>query len=142
MSFGPVELLMVAFPDNTVGGGVTGELRSLVDAGTIRIVDGVFVTKDDDGVLTFHELDQPGVDTELAPLRELITHPVDLVSGEDIEDLAVELEAGASAALMAVEYVWAKALSEAVQQSGGRLVADVLIPAPVVNEVAAAASSS
>ena len=46
MSRGPVELLVVAFPGAPVGGRITSELRALVDAGTVRVLDGVVIRKD------------------------------------------------------------------------------------------------
>jgi hypothetical protein len=140
MSRGPVELLVVAFPGAPVGGRITSELRALVDAGTVRVLDGVVIRKDQAGALEVHELDEPGLDPELVGLRSLITDPLDLVAGEDLEELAEMLLPGGVAAVMAIEHVWAGPLREAVSGSGGIVVADVVVPSEVVDEVLAAST--
>jgi hypothetical protein len=141
MSRGPVELLVVAFPSRPVGSRITSELRALVDARTVRILDGVVVRKDDAGALEMHELDEPDLDPTLVSLRTLITDPVDLVAGEDIEELAELLIPGGVAAVLAIEHLWAAGLRDAVTGSGGVVVADVNVPSEVVDEVIAASAS-
>jgi hypothetical protein len=141
MSRGPVELLVVAFPERPVDSRIASELRALVDAGTVRVVDGVVVRKDDAGALELHELDEPGLDPALVSLRTLITDPVDLVAGEDIEELAELLVPGGIAAVLAIEHLWAAPLRDAVSGSGGVIVADVNVPSEVVDEIIAASVS-
>src|SRR3954469_6492972 len=46
---GPVELLFVQFPGNQFTGEIAPALADLVESGTIRIIDLVFVAKDADG---------------------------------------------------------------------------------------------
>ena len=46
---GPVEYIIVGFPGNQFNGEIAPELGKLVDSGTIRILDLVFITKDADG---------------------------------------------------------------------------------------------
>ena len=141
MSRGPVELLAVAFPEAPTNGDITSELRTVVDAGTVRVLDGVVIRKDEAGVLEMHELDEPGIDPNLVGLRTLITDPLDLVAGEDLEELAEMLEPGAVAAVLAIEHVWARGLHQAVRGSGGVLVADVVVPSEVVDQVLAASAT-
>jgi hypothetical protein len=47
MSRGPVELLVVAFPEAPANAHITSELRAVVDAGTVRVLDGVVIRKDE-----------------------------------------------------------------------------------------------
>ena len=56
MSIGPVEYMIVAFPGNQFKGEIVPALKELVDAGTIRIIDLAFVTKDADGAVGTAEL--------------------------------------------------------------------------------------
>ena len=49
MAIGPVEYIIVGFPGNQFNGEIAPELGKLVDSGTIRVLDLVFVTKDADG---------------------------------------------------------------------------------------------
>ncbi len=46
---GPVEYLVVEFPGNKFKGEIVPALEELTDNGTIRIIDLVFVRKDEDG---------------------------------------------------------------------------------------------
>ena len=43
MSVGPIEVIVVEFPGNRFNGRIIPELKRLVDAGTIRIVDGLLI---------------------------------------------------------------------------------------------------
>ena len=49
MGTGPVEFAVIGFPGNKFTGEIAPALGELVDAGTIRILDLAFVTKDADG---------------------------------------------------------------------------------------------
>ena len=53
MSLGPIEVIVVGFPGNKFNGAVLPELMALVEAGTITVVDGVFITKDAAGDVAF-----------------------------------------------------------------------------------------
>jgi uncharacterized membrane protein len=60
---GPVEYLVVGFPDGTINDDLAPELAKLVDNEVIRILDLVVLTKDTSGdvavaVAEFDELDQ------------------------------------------------------------------------------------
>ena len=46
---GPVDYAAFAFPGNEFKGEITPALADIVEAGTIRIIDAVFVTKNENG---------------------------------------------------------------------------------------------
>jgi len=50
MPIGPVEYIIVGFPGNEFNGEIAPELIALVEAGTVRILDLIFVGKDVDGL--------------------------------------------------------------------------------------------
>jgi hypothetical protein len=58
MSIGPVEYLIIGFPGNKFTGQIAPALGRLIGSGTIRIVDLVFVSKDEYGNATTLEFDQ------------------------------------------------------------------------------------
>jgi uncharacterized membrane protein len=133
---GPVELFVIAFPENRFTGEIAPALADLVESRTIRVVDLVFVTKDAAGDVLGFELST--LDDEVrAAFDPLLDEPSGLVSDEDIEDLGVELEPDSSAALLLVEHVWATGLRDAIADAGGELVASVHIPKETVDEVLA-----
>ena len=49
MSIGPVEYIVVGFPGNEFKGEIAPAIADLVESGTIRILDLVFITKDGNG---------------------------------------------------------------------------------------------
>src|SRR5436190_21099542 len=74
---GPVDFVIVEFPAETANftGEMADELLKLVDAGTIRVIDVLVLTKDDDGsveALELADLDDLGplqvLEAELAEL--------------------------------------------------------------------------
>ena len=57
MGFGPIEVIVVVFEGNEFTGEILPELRRLVDAGTVTVIDGVFIRKDADGSVTHEGLE-------------------------------------------------------------------------------------
>lgn len=127
--FGPVEVVLAQFTGDRPSGPVFQALQQLSDAGTIRLIDLMYVTKDESDVVGF---------TEVAEVADV---PMDLaaiglLSGEDVDELGGALPPGASALLLVVELLWAKNLASRLFEAGGAVVDSVRIPAPVVNLVA------
>jgi uncharacterized membrane protein len=137
MDIGPVEILVVAFPENQFTGEVAPALEELVTSGLIRVIDLVFVTKDAEGDVVGIELSDLD-DATGAAFQPHVEEPSGLLSEEDIEDLGAELEPNSSAAILLFEHLWATKFRDAVADSGGQLVASIRIPKEVIDEVVAA----
>ena len=63
MEVGPVDVYIIGFPGNKFTGRIAPAILELVENGTIRVLDLLFVTKDADGVvatLEAEDLDQDG----------------------------------------------------------------------------------
>ncbi len=134
MQLGPVEYAVVAFPGSQFNGEVAPALADLVEAGTIRVIDLAFVSKDLDGSASAVEL------TELAPDVQAVFDAAGvtvngLLNDEDLIAAAESLDAGSSAVLLVWEDLWAKKFTEAVRGSAGVLIERRTIP----HEVAQAA---
>jgi uncharacterized protein DUF6325 len=133
---GPIEVLAISFPGSRFSVRVLDEVRRLVDSNVINIVDGLLIRKGLEGEVDFVEFDHPQLGEDLAPLAALVGDVVhDLVSAEDVPELAAGVEPGSSAALVVFEHEWAKPLRNAIADTGGVLVADTLVPGPVVDTV-------
>jgi hypothetical protein len=52
MAVGPVDVYIIGFPGNKFTGRIAPAIMDLVENGTIRVLDLLFVTKDADGVVT------------------------------------------------------------------------------------------
>ena len=130
---GPVDYMIVAFPGNEFRGEIAPALADLAEAGTIRIIDLAFVSKDADGTVAGFELSD--VDEEVRRgLEALGLEATGLLGEEDLTDAAAELEPNSSAALLLWEDVWAAELAGALRQAGGELLAIGRIPHDVVME--------
>ena len=83
MTIGPIQGLVIGFPDNEMfEGRIAEELARLSDVGQIRVIDAVFVTRDGDeiDVLSVSGLD----DEQRAELRSVVAALVGLgVAGEE-----------------------------------------------------------
>jgi hypothetical protein len=137
MSVGPIEVIVVEFPGNRFNGRIIPELRRLVDAGTIRIVDGLLISRAEDEEITILESDQVTGDPDLTALADLFDTIDALVSEEDIDALSETLEPNSSAAILVFEHTWAIPFRDAIVDSGGVLAAALRIPADVVDDVIA-----
>jgi hypothetical protein len=136
----PVEYVIISFPGSRFSGGIMPALTELVESGTIRIIDLVFIKKDADGDVTAFELDALEEGGELG-LEELEGEAGDLLSEQDLELAAEMLEPDSSAALLVWEQVWAERIADAIRDSGGVLVAGERIPQDIVDAARAAATS-
>jgi len=125
MSIGPVEYIIIEFPDSKFNGAIVPALSDLIDSGTIRLLDLIFITKDDDGHAVGIEFDE---DDLLSGFADLGGDVGGLFTPEDLEHAASTLEAGASAALLMWEDTWATPLVEALRHSGGILREGVRVP--------------
>jgi Family of unknown function (DUF6325) len=140
MTTGPVEYIIVAFPGNKFTGEIAPELMALVESGTVRILDLIFIGKDADGSVVSFEIDELDA---LAGFGELDADVGGLISPADIEYAASALEPNSSAAMLIWEDVWATPFAEAVRRSNGVLLEGARIPhdliAPALADLPSAA---
>ena len=133
---GPVDFLVVEFPADRANfsGEMAAQLSALVDGGTVRVLDLLFLKKEADGSVEGFESHDFG-DGELGELRELETELAMLLAAEDVEAIGAALEPGSVAAVLVWENAWAAPFASAVRRSGGQLVASGRIP---IQSIAAA----
>ncbi len=124
---GPIDYLLVEWPGKQPNGEVAPHLVDLVDRGLIRILDLVFVAKDEDGNVAAIELADLG--GEVAELAIFEGASSGLLGDEDVAEAGGVLEPGTAAALLVFENAWAAPFVAAVRRSGGELVASGRIPA-------------
>jgi hypothetical protein len=126
---GPVEYIIVGFPGNKFTGEIAPALRDLVERRMIRILDLVFITSDADGNVSTIEVDEHG---DLAEFAELDGEVGGIISEDDVEYAALDLEPNSSVALLVWEDTWATPLVEALRGAGGVLLEGARIPADLV----------
>jgi len=123
---GPIDYLLVEWPGRQPSGEAAPHLIDLVDRGLIRILDLVFLHKDEDGSLTRLEISDLGDQVEA--FADFEGASSGLLSDEDADEAANALEPGTSAALLVYENRWAAPFASALRRSGGQLVATGRIP--------------
>lgn len=124
---GPVDYMVVEFPagKSNFTGEMATELVALVDSGTIRVIDMIILTKDEDGTVEAMEL---GDIDDLGPLQAVEAELAELLAADDVEHLAAAMEPGSVAGVLIWENLWATPFAAAARRSGGQLVATGRIP--------------
>ena len=124
---GPVDYLVVEFPAGTSNftGEMAAELLALVDSGTIRVIDALILTKNEDGTVDAMELSDVG---ELGELQAIEAQLAELLAADDVEQLAAAMEPGSTAGVLIWENLWAAPFASAARRAGGQLIANGRIP--------------
>ena len=146
MRIGPVQFVAVGFETlDRFRGDIIDELEQLTPLGAVRILDVLFVAKEDNGDLVALEMGDLGEEEGDEVLGTLIGMllgfsfegedgktqvTVDVtessaigVSVADIRRIARDLAPGTGAGLLLVEHRWAAGLRDAILAAGGHLIA-------------------
>jgi hypothetical protein len=128
---GPVDYLVVEFPAGAANftGEMAQELAALVEAGTIRLIDALILTKDDDGNVDALELSDV---SDLGPLASLEADLAEMLAEDDVAHLAAAMDPGSVAGVLVWENLWAAPFGSAVRRSGGQLIANGRIPTQAI----------
>jgi Family of unknown function (DUF6325) len=126
-ALGPVDYIVVEFPagKSNFTGEMAKELLALVDSGTIRVIDVLILTKNEDGTVDAMELSDI---EELGELQAVEAQLAELLAADDVENLAAAMEPGSTAGVLIWENLWAAPFGSAVRRSGGQLIANGRIP--------------
>jgi len=124
---GPVDYLIVEFPAeaSSFTGEMAAELVALVEAGTIRVIDVLILTKNEDGSVDAMELSDI---EELGELQAIEAELAELLAEEDVANLAAAMDPGSTAGVLIWENLWAAPFAAAARRSGGQLIANGRIP--------------
>jgi hypothetical protein len=129
VELGPVDYLVVEFPADKArfDGEVLSQLKSLVDAGLVKVLDLLLMQKEADGTWEAFE-EHEFENTVAGELRELGAEAAELLAADDLAAIAEVLEPGTVAAVLVYENTWAAPFATAVRRAGGQLVAQGRIP--------------
>ena len=124
---GPVDYLVVEFPAgaSSFTGEMARELVALADAGTIRVIDVLILTKNEDGSVDAMELSDI---EELGELQAVEAELAELLAADDVDHLAAAIEPGSTVGVLIWENLWAAPFASAARRSGGQLIANGRIP--------------
>jgi uncharacterized membrane protein len=146
---GPVQLVVVGFGPNTkFEGRVLEELEKLEQRGITRILDLLFVSREEDGdivaldhqgpelggivgaILGF-EFDGPADASTTKPNGERTAG----LSLNDVRAIAESIEPGTAVAFLLIEHVWARDLKIALRATGGVPLAEGFLTPEAVASV-------
>ena len=161
-TFGPVQMLVLEFDRTEFDGQVMPELARLKEAGIVRLIDLLFVSKNQDGELDVVRQSDLSAD-EASEFGALVGALVGLGTGDEEVALAAAsagaaegedghfigddevwylgdaIPEGTSAAVALIEHLWAIPLRDKIVDAGGIALADEWIhPADLVAVGAAA----
>jgi hypothetical protein len=114
---GPIEVLVVAFPNAGMVSTMGPLLDGIVASGQVRIIDAILVSRDPEGELVITDLDD-----SVIPAWTLISDdPRPLISAEDAMLAAEEIAGDEVSLTFVVEHLWPETIRRLVEDSGGVL---------------------
>ena len=137
MPLGPVEFLIVRFPGNEFRGEIVPAIHDLVESRTVRIVDLIFIVKDDEGNVGSIELADLEVSL-VAELEGLVDGFDGMMTIDDVDELGAMLEPNSSALAVLFENTWAAPFAQAARNASGEVIFNERIPREVIDELTAA----
>jgi uncharacterized membrane protein len=130
MAVGPVDVYIIGFPGNKFSGKIAPAIKELTDNGTIRVLDLLFVMKDEEGAVT--TLAAADIGEDGAAFLSLDITDAGALGDEDAEEVADDLPANSSALLIAYENLWVAKVVDALREADAVLIDSIRIPAEVV----------
>jgi len=139
---GPVDILVIGYPK---GAPMTGEavplLVDLVERGIVRVLDVMFVVKDEDG--SFAGFGATGLSERgVGDMTVFEGASSGLLGDDDVSEAAGALDPGTAAALIMYENRWAAPFANAVRRNGGVVLANQRIPLQEVEAALDAAEAA
>jgi hypothetical protein len=126
---GPIDIVVIAYPaDAPMTGEAAPLLVELVERGIIRVLDVLFVTKNEDG--TFSGFDATDLsDKGVGDFEVFEGASSGLLGDDDAAQAAEAIEPGSAAVMIVYENRWAAPFVAAVRRNGGVPIAFERIPA-------------
>jgi Family of unknown function (DUF6325) len=125
---GPIDIVVIAYPAEAP---MTGEavpiMLDLVERGIVRVLDVLFVMRNEDGTFSGFEakdLDAKGV----GDFKEFEGATSGILGEEDVSTASQALEPGSAAVMIVYENRWAAPFAAAVRRNGGVVIDNQRIP--------------
>ena len=128
---GPVDYIVIEWPDKQPTGEVAPLIVEAADRGIIRILDVAFMIKDVDGAIATVEAGDFDSDGSFAEFEGAGSG---LLGEDDLAEAAQSLRPGTSAAVLVWENRWAAPIATGLRRSGAQLIASGRIPIQAILE--------
>ena len=151
MAIGPVQLIVLGFPDPDFHGEIIEELERLRQSDTVRVIDALAVYKDAAGEIEAMHLSnltqdeaielgsvvgariglgfdgEEGAEAGAQAGAEAAADGISVFPEDDAWDVLEDIPNGSAAAVLLIEHHWAVGLRDAVVRAGGFRVSDGFI---------------
>ena len=148
MAIGPVQLIVLGFPDPDFHGQIIAEVERLRESDTIRVIDSLAVYKDASGEIEAMHLSnltqdeavelgskvgalvglgiegEEGLYAGAEAGAEAGADGISVFSDEEAWDVLEEIPNDSAAALLLIEHHWAVPLRDAIGRAGGFRISD------------------
>jgi hypothetical protein len=121
---GPIDYIVVGFKGPKFNGNVLKALGDQIDTGVIALVALAVISKDSAGTVTSLDIANFGDAYAIEFAQKYKSEDDNLVTDDDISEIADLLENDTAAGLLVVEQLWAKPLKKALIDASGVLVAE------------------
>jgi hypothetical protein len=119
--YGPLEYVVVRFTGNNFTGELLPVLMDVEEVACVRLVDLVFIRKNESNDITLIEISE--MDEEDATAYEALTSEFHgVLTAEDVAEAAVNLPLNSSAGVFLFEHLWAIDLQSAIKSAGGQMI--------------------
>ena len=132
---GPIDYLILEFPEANFTGEGIPILLDLVDRGIVRILDLAFVKINDDGSILALDAENLVDEYGRVEWREFVGASAHLLGTEDFEAAASIAAPGSALAILIYENSWAAPFAAAMRRAGGQMVSFGRIPVADLLEV-------
>jgi uncharacterized membrane protein len=151
MAIGPVQLIVLGFPNPDFHGEIIDELERLKQSDTVRVIDSLAVYKDADGEIEAMHLSnltddeavelgskvgaliglgfdgEEGMEEGAVAGAEAAADGISPFPEDDAWDVLEDIPNGSAAAVVMLEHHWAVGLRDAVVRAGGFRISDGFI---------------
>jgi hypothetical protein len=131
MKLSPLEYLVIGLKDSQFIGEILPELVAITEKGQVRLVDLLFLNKDEEGLLTINE-----INAEELGLNDGVTENLmGLLAETDINQLAANMPGSSSAVVLVFEHSWVQGLSESIRRAGGIVITGGMVTPAELNQL-------
>jgi hypothetical protein len=121
---GPVDYVVIGFKGSNFDGKILDKVVDATQKNIIRVLDLVFIIKDEFGSITEGEYVDQSDELKETFGDFSLDDDTPLLSDEDITKIGAQMENDTAAGVLVIEHLWARELKQAIADKGGFLIAD------------------
>ena len=136
MKYGPVDVVVLATDEAKIDGSILKALGDGVAAGSIRVLDAMMLSVDQDGKRFNLDIEDLGAEAK-EKLGFIDTGTRGLFDSADAEVLYEGMVPGSVVVALAIENAWAVPVMNAMESAGAQVALHTRIPAIIVDDALA-----